>query len=181
MEVLAISGSLRRASHNGELLRAAALLLPPGAELVVWAGLREIPPYDADTDHTPPPAVLDLRAAIARADGLLVATPEYNHSIPGHLKNAFDWLSRPLATSPLKGKPAAVIGASTGMFGAIWAQAELRKVLQAIGARVLDRELPVPNADEAFGPGGAGLEPELQDELRSILADLVAAAQHVPA
>ncbi len=181
MEVLAISGSLRRDSHNAELLRAAAQLLPPGAELVVWAGLREIPPYDADADGAPPAAVLDLRAAIGRADGLLVATPEYNHSIPGQLKNALDWLSRPLATSPLKGKPAAVIGASTGMFGAVWAQAELRKVLQAIGARVLDRELPVPNADEAFGPDGGGLEPELREELRSILNGLIAAGRRVPA
>jgi chromate reductase len=92
--------------------------------------------------------VNDLKERIAAADVVLFATPEYNHSIPGHLKNALDWVSRPLADTPLRGKPVAVIGASTGMFGAVWAQAELRKVLAAIGARVLDRELPVPMADE---------------------------------
>ena len=85
---------------------------------------------------------------------MLFATPEYNHSIPGQLKNALDWLSRPLKTSPLKGKPVAVVGASTGLFGAVWAQAELRKVLGAIGARVVDRELPVGLADDAFTADG---------------------------
>jgi chromate reductase, NAD(P)H dehydrogenase (quinone) len=177
MDVLAISGSLRRDSHNAQLLRAAALVLPSGVRLVPWNGLREIPPYDADTDHAPPRAVLRLRAAITGADALLVATPEYNHSIPGQLKNAIDWLSRPLATSPLRAKPVAVVGASTGMFGAVWAQAELRKVLAATGAAVVDRELPVPNADEAFGPDGRLLEPELRLELESILGDLIGARQ----
>ena len=85
---------------------------------------------------------------------VLFATPEYNHSIPGQLKNALDWLSRPLKTSPLRNKPVAVVGASTGLFGAVWAQAELRKVLGAIGARVVDRELPVGLADDAFTDDG---------------------------
>ena len=85
---------------------------------------------------------------------MLLATPEYNHSIPGQLKNALDWLSRPLADRPLRNKPAAVVGASTGLFGAVWAQAEARKVLSAIGARVIDRELPVAMADDAFTPDG---------------------------
>ena len=86
---------------------------------------------------------------------MLVSTPEYNHSLPGQLKNALDWLSRPLAESPLRNKPAAVVGASTGLFGAVWAQAEARKVLAAIGARVIDRELPVGMADDAFADDGA--------------------------
>jgi chromate reductase len=148
MRVLGISGSLRRDSHNTELLRAAATLLPSGVEFELYEGLRDIPPYDEDEDKSQVQAVLDLKERIAAADAVLFATPEYNHSIPGHLKNALDWVSRPLADTPLKGKPVAVIGASTGMFGAVWAQAELRKVLSAIGARVLDRELPVPMADE---------------------------------
>src|SRR3954467_10696377 len=148
VRVLGISGSLRRDSHNTELLRAAATLLPSGVEFELYEGLRDIPPYDEDEDNSQVQPVLDLKERIAAADAVLFAPPEYNHSIPGHLKNALDWVSRPLADTPLKGKPVAVIGASTGMFGAVWAQAELRKVLDAIGARVLDRELPVPMADE---------------------------------
>jgi chromate reductase len=149
LRVLGISGSLRRDSHNTELLRAAASLLPSGVEFELYDGLRDIPPYDEDVrGEGEDPAVTYLKKRIAAADAIVFATPEYNHSIPGQLKNAMDWVSRPLADTPLKGKPVAVIGASTGMFGAVWAQAELRKVLGAIGARVLDRELPVPLADE---------------------------------
>jgi chromate reductase len=148
MRVLGISGSLRRDSHNTELLRAAATLLPSGVEFQLHDGLKDIPAYDADDEQTAPPAVQRLRKEMEAADMILIATPEYNHSIPGALKNALDWVSRPLATSPLRNKPVAVIGASTGMFGAVWAQAETRKVLKAIGARVIDRELPVPTADE---------------------------------
>ncbi|SRR6266550_4436361 len=148
VRVLGISGSLRRDSHNTELLRAAATLLPSGVEFELYDGLRDIPPYDEDHDQRGDAAVVRLKERIAAADAVLFATPEYNHSIPGHLKNALDWVSRPLADTPLKGKPVAVIGASTGMFGAVWAQAELRKVLAAIGAKVIDRELPVPMADE---------------------------------
>jgi chromate reductase len=148
MRVLGISGSLRRDSHNTELLRAAATLLPSGVEFEIYDGLKAIPPYDEDEDNAQVAAVNDLKERIRAADAVLIATPEYNHSVPGVLKNALDWVSRPLADTPLKGKPVAVIGASTGMFGAVWAQAEMRKVLGAIGARVVDRELPVPMADE---------------------------------
>jgi chromate reductase len=146
--VLGISGSLRSDSHNTELLRAAASLLPSGVEFELFDGLKQIPPFDEDDEQNPPASVVALRERIAQADAVLFATPEYNHSIPGHLKNALDWVSRPMATNSLRNKPVAVIGASTGMFGAVWAQAELRKVLAAIGSRVLDRELPVPAADE---------------------------------
>ena len=151
MRVLGISGSLRRDSHNTELLRAAATLLPSGTEFVIYDGLGEIPPFDEDVEKhegNAPESVGRLRAAIGEADAVLFATPEYNHSIPGVLKNGLDWVSRPYATNTLRNKPVAVMGASTGMFGAVWAQAELRKVLSAIGARVVDREIPVPTADE---------------------------------
>ena len=148
MRVLGISGSLRRDSHNTELLRAAVTLLPSGVEFELYDGLKDIPPYDDDANHAEVAAVVHLKERIAAADAILFATPEYNHSIPGQLKNALDWVSRPLADTPLRKKPVAVIGASTGMFGAVWAQAELRKVLTAIGAKVIDRELPVPMADE---------------------------------
>ena len=123
----------------------------------MWDGLAAIPPYneDDDTADRRRRAVRELREAIADADALLIATPEYNSSIPGQLKNALDWASRPHGEAALKNKPVAVVGASAGMFGAVWAQAELRKVLAASGARVLDAELPVGRAHEAFDGDGA--------------------------
>ncbi|MEA2481423.1 MAG: hypothetical protein QOJ07_3345 [Thermoleophilaceae bacterium] len=177
MRVLGISGSLRRDSHNTELLRAAATLLPSGVEFVLHDGLREIPPYDADVEHEPAPAVKALRDAIADADAVLIATPEYNHSMPGVLKNALDWVSRPLETNSLRNKPVAVIGASTGMFGAVWAQAETRKVLAAIGARVVDRELPVPTADEIVRDRAKLESSGTHSLLVGILAELIAEAR----
>ena len=176
MKVLGISGSLRRDSHNTKLLRAAAALLPPGAELELWEDLKAVPPYDADDDFGLIGRAESLQAldsAIRDADAVLFATPEYNHSIPGALKNALDWLSRPLAQSPLRGKPVAVVGASTGLFGAVWAQAELRKVLSAIGARVVDRELPVGLATDAFGDDGRLADRDLELSLGDLLAELL--------
>src|SRR5689334_4406668 len=150
MRILGISGSARRDSHNTKLLRAAAETLPAGVELVEWEGLTALPIFDEDLEAEQPAAVADLLDAIAAADAVLIATPEYNHSIPGGLKNALDWASRPFETNPLRNKPALVIGASTGLFGAVWAQAETRKVLATTGARVLDAEFPVGLADDAF-------------------------------
>lgn len=167
--ILGISGSLRRDSHNTNLLRAAAEAAPADVDLVLYDGLKDVPPYDEDDDVQPrPPAVDRLNAAIADADAVLFATPEYNTSIPGQLKNAIDWVSRPRATNTLRNKPVLVIGASTGAFGAAWAQAELRKVLSALGARVVDLELRVPQAHTRFDGG------ELTDaEIRAALADAV--------
>ncbi len=173
MRVLGISGSLRRDSHNRRLLRAAAALLPPGAEFVELDGLKAIPAFDEDDEHAPAAAVERWREQIAGADALLFATPEYNSSIPGALKNAIDWASRPFAASVLMNKPAAVIGTSTGMFGAVWAQAELRKALGAAGARVIDRELPVPDADSAFAPDGSLADRDQELALAEIVAELV--------
>jgi chromate reductase, NAD(P)H dehydrogenase (quinone) len=153
-KILGISGSLRRDSYNTSLLRAAAEAAMPGVELELYEGLKEVPPYDEDDDVTPRPAsVARIDEAIERADAVLFATPEYNSSIPGQLKNAIDWISRPVATNVLRNKPVAVVGASTGMFGAVWAQAELRKVLASLGARVLDVEVPVPQAHTRFEDG----------------------------
>jgi chromate reductase len=152
--VLGVSGSLRRDSHSTRLLRAAAEAAGPDVELELYDGLKEIPPYDEDDDVDPRPAsVARLTSAIADADAVLFATPEYNASIPGQLKNAIDWISRPVATNVLRNKPVAVVGSSTGAFGAVWAQAELRKVLAALGARVLDLELSVAHADTRFHEG----------------------------
>ncbi|GAA0909161.1 NAD(P)H-dependent oxidoreductase [Pseudonocardia zijingensis] len=158
MLLLGVSGSLRRGSHNRRLLEAAAGALPSSVRLQVFDGLAEIPPYVDDEGATAP--VQRLRSAIAGADGLLFATPEYNGSVPGQLKNALDWASRPYPDNALRGRPALVVGASTGLFGAVWAQAELRKVLRTAGADVLDDELPVGSAETAFAEGGGLADPE---------------------
>ena len=173
MRVLGISGSLRSGSHNTSLLREAGRHMRDGVEYAIYDGLREIPPYDEDLDaQGTPAAVADLKQAIAEADGVLFATPEYNSSIPGQLKNAIDWVSRPFATNPLRNKPVAVIGSSTGMFGAMWAQAELRKVLAATGARVVDAELSVPKAQAHLGEGGS-LAPEHDEGLAGVVSALL--------
>jgi chromate reductase len=172
MRVLAVSGSLRRDSHNTRLLRAAAQQLPPGVELELYDGLKQIPPFDEDDEATPAREVREWRAAIDAADAVLFATPEYNSSIPGQLKNALDWASRPKAQAALWNKPVAVVGASISIFGALWAQAELRKVLSAAGARVLDAELAVATAHEAF-EDDALIDVDLRDALSAIVADLV--------
>jgi chromate reductase len=178
MRILGIAGSLRRGSHNRRLLRAAGTLLPSGVQLVEWDGLAALPAFDEDLENTPPEVVLEFFAAIEDADALLIATPEYNASLPGALKNALDWASRPFPENVLRYKPSAVIGASTGLFGAVWAQAEVRKVLKASGAHVLESELPVGMADYAFGETGDALaDPELTARLRDLLGDLVREVQ----
>jgi chromate reductase len=180
MKVLGISGSLRRDSLNHALLREAAERLPAGAEWSEFERLREIPPYDADLEALETPAaVAELREAMREADAVLVATPEYNHSIPGVLKNALDWASRPAGQSALMGKPAAVIGASTGMFGAVWAQAETRKVLGALGGRVVEAELPVARAKELYENGRLQLSPEQYEQLEEILNELAVAVEQL--
>jgi len=178
MRVLGISGSLRRDSFNSTLLRAAAERLPGGAELVEYEGLADVAPYDEDVELEATPAVVEeLRQAVRDADAVLIATPEYNHSIPGQLKNALDWVSRPAGKSALNGKPAAVIGASTGMFGAVWAQAELRKVLGAMGGRVVETELPVGHAKDLLRDDRLELSPQQSEQLEEILAELISQAE----
>jgi chromate reductase len=172
MKVLAISGSLRRDSLNTRLLRAAAELAPSGVEVELLdpSVIKELPIYDQDDDGvTPPVAARRLRGAIRLADALLIATPEYNGTIPGGLKNVIDWASRPYGDSALKHKPTAVVGASVGLFGAVWAQAETRKSLSIAGAEVLEDEFPLGQADEAFGDDGLLAEPELNERLTEIV------------
>ena len=174
MKILGISGSLRRDSYNTALLHNVPL------ELELWDGLKSIPPYDEDDDVEPaPPAVARMRAAVAGVDAILFATPEYNASVPGQLKNAIDWLSRPFATSVLRNKPVAVVGASTGAFGAVWAQAELRKVLATAGARVVEGDVAVGHAHERFDANGVLTDEDLREQLQEVVDGLVTEA--VPA
>ena len=178
MRVLGVSGSLRRTSYNTGLLRAAADAFGPDIEFEIWGGLKTVPPYDEEDDIGPAQApVADMRATFAGVEAVLFATPEYNSSVPGQLKNALDWISRPLIASPLRNKPVAVVGASNGMFGAVWSQAELRKVLAAIGARVLDLELPVGRAATRFDADGVLVDEEIREQLAGVASALVAATR----
>jgi chromate reductase, NAD(P)H dehydrogenase (quinone) len=175
--ILGISGSLRRDSHNTNLLLAAAEAAGPDVELELYEGLELVPPYNEDDDVGPRPEAVDgLNRAIEGADGVLFSTPEYNASIPGQLKNAIDWVSRPVATNPLRNKPVAVVGASTGAFGAVWAQAELRRVLSSLGARVLDHEIPVGHAHIKFD-GGLLIDEEIRERLAEAVESLRAEAR----
>jgi chromate reductase len=173
--ILGISGSLRRGSNNTKVLCTVGKLLEAeGLDFELYEGLKQVPPYDEDDDRDPvPAAAADLRRAVAEADGLFFSTPEYNHSIPGQLKNAVDWLSRPIATNVMRNKPVAVVGASTGMFGAVWAQAELRKVLAATGARVAEGEVPIAHAHTLFDEDGTLTDPNLLEQLRAVAQALV--------
>jgi chromate reductase len=173
MKILAISGSLRSGSHNGALLRAAAEETPRNVEFERWDGLKDVPPFDQDDEADPSLAVQDFRAAVMSADAVLFATPEYNASIPGALKNALDWASRPVATNVFRNKPVAVIGASAGAFGAVWAQAELRKVLSTMGARVAEVELAVGHAHEKLDQSGELIDGAVRQELRDAVSTLV--------
>ncbi len=178
MKVLGISGSLRRDSHNTKLLRAAGeMFRSAGAEFEVYPDLKLLPPYDEDDDRDPSPvAVAQLRAAVADADALFFSTPEYNSSVPGQLKNAVDWLSRPVGSNALRNKPAAVIGASTGMFGAVWSQAELRKTLAAAGARVVEGEVAVGHAHTRFDERGELTDENIGEQVRQVVTTLISEA-----
>ena len=176
MRILAISGSLRHGSHNTDLLRGAAAAAPDGIDIELYHGLKDIPPYDADDDHPgdQPLAVQHFKDALDSADAILISTPEYNSSIPGVLKNALDWASRPLIESPVRNKPVAVLSSSTGMFGGVWAAVETRKVLGALGARTLEDTVAVPKADERLADG---VDAALLTELRAVVDALAAAVE----
>jgi len=173
--ILAISGSLRRASHNTALLRAAAAYAPEGVDVELFEGLERIPPYneDQDTDDVPT-EVARLREEIGAADAVLFSTPEYNGTMPGQLKQVVDWASRPHGqASSLWGKPVAVIGASVTDYGAIWAQDHLRKALGIAGGRVLDAELVVPKAPDHFDADGELSDDEMREQLNDLVVKLV--------
>jgi chromate reductase, NAD(P)H dehydrogenase (quinone) len=184
LRILAVSGSLRAGSHNTSLLRAAADAAPAGVEVDLFdpAGIADLPLYDQDLDaHDVPASVTRLREAWAGADAILFATPEFNGSVPGGLKNAVDWASRPRLEAALTGKTVAVVGASPGQFGAMWAQADLRKILGIAGARVVGDELPVTRVHEKLAADGRLLDAELGERLRLLLGTLAAEAAPVVA
>ena len=184
MKILALSGSLRRESFNTALAHAARELAPDGLEIEVYDGLGLLPHYDQDLDHedveTPEP-VAELRRRIEDADALLLITPEYNGSTTGVLKNAIDWASARHRGSWLRNKTVAVAGATTGQYGAIWAQQDLKRILGIAGARVVGGELPVSTAHERFDAHGRITDPLLAKRVRDHVELLVQEAQPVSA
>lgn len=171
LRILAVSGSLRRRSFNTALVEAAIELAPPGVELVRFAGIREMPHFDEDLEADGDPSVDAWRSALRGADALLVATPEYNASLPSALKNAIDWASRPLSKTPFRGLPVAVMGASPGGLGSVRAQLHLRDALAAVGAHVL----PAPDVMVARAPERFDADLRLVDEpTRAVVAGTLA-------
>jgi chromate reductase, NAD(P)H dehydrogenase (quinone) len=173
--ILAISGSLRKDSHNTGLLRAAAEQAPEGVTIELYEDLESLPPFNEDREGDPGSVVDEMRQRIREADALLFSTPEYNTTIPGQLKHLVDWGSRPYGgEAALYGKPAAVIGASKSEYGALWAQDHLRKALALAGASVTEVELPVGKAHEKFDETGKLNDQETIDQLEQIVAAVVA-------
>ncbi len=171
LEILGIAGSLRRASYNRRLLREAARIAPEDMNITIFEGLGDIPPFNEDVEAEGyPESVQRLHRAIAQADGILVAVPEYNYGVTGVLKNAIDWASRPAGRSPLEGKPAAVMGASMGMGGSARAQLALRDSFVFTQTPVLPGpEVLVAGAHEQFDDNGHLLRGDTRDFVRSLL------------
>lgn len=174
--IAAFGGSLRRGAFNTSLLNAACRLAPEDVE-VTLVDIHELPLYNADLDEhygggPQPAAATELRNALERADAVLIVTPEYNWSVPGFIKNAIDWVSRPAMKSPLAGKPALIMGASGGPAGTGRAQLHLRQVLLSTRTRVLVESLELPFAAEHIDEDGQ-LDPDTADEVRKLMALLV--------
>lgn len=171
VKILGIAGSIRRASLNRAALRAAAELVPEGAELTTFE-INEIPPFNQDSEADPPAVVTDLKTAIRDADAILFVSPEYNYSIPGVLKNAIDWASRPYGDSAWEGKPAAIMGVSGGAIGTARMQYDLRKVMVFLNMFPLNKpEVMIGNSGQKFdGEGNLTDEPT-----REIMAKQLAA------
>jgi len=174
VKILGIPGSLRKGSFNRKLVHVAQKLLPQGATLDVF-DINGIPPFSEDDEKNVPQKVTDFKAAIRRADAILFATPEYNYSIPGVLKNAIDWASRPYGDSAWMGKPAAIIGASLGRFGSARAQYHLRQVCVYLDMDVINQpEVMVGGASEMFDAQGNLTHQSSRESLGELLQALVA-------
>ncbi|MBN2005646.1 MAG: NAD(P)H-dependent oxidoreductase [Anaerolineae bacterium] len=172
LRVLGISGSLRKASYNTALLRVAAELATPEMALEIF-DLSALPMFNQDLETPFPEAVAEFRARLAQSDAVLIATPEYNSSVSSALKNAIDWASRP-PEQPLKGKPIAVMGATTGNFGTVRAQSHLRQILTHVGALPLGKpEVLVARAEQAFDGAGKLVDETAREFLKELLAALI--------
>ena len=176
VNILGIAGSLRQGSYNKALLRAAAELLPPGASLEIF-DLQGVTPFNPDVETSPPAGVIEFKSKIRAAGAILFATPEYNYSVPGVLKNAIDWASRPSGDSAWKGKAAAIMSASTGMLGGARAQYHLRQVFITLNMRcVVQPELIVTFAAQKFDETGRLIDEAARKIMRLLLQELIALA-----
>ena len=173
LRLLGVAGSLRKASLNRALLRAIAEVLPDTATLDLFEGLGALPTFDPDVAGEPEP-VVRWKAALAAADGVVIATPEYNYSIPGVLKNAIDWASRPPPTSPLRNKPMGIVSAATGISGGMRAQYHLRQILVFTNSpAMLQPEVIIPRAHERFDADGRLVDVSTRELLSKFGAGLV--------
>lgn len=184
MRVLAISGSLRGGSYNTSLLNALATAMPDGHDWQVLDPklVKHLPPYDQDDEQQHIATNLPLRAIMAElhaADVVVISTPEYNGSIPGQLKNMLDWASRPFDGNPLRSKPVAVLSASDGQFGGVWANNELRKVVGTLGGRVIERQVALPLAHMQFDDAGALRNAGTQGQVDALARDIAASIPYV--
>jgi len=172
--ILGFAGSLRKYSYNKALLRAAAELVPKGAKLEIF-DIEGIPLYNQDLEYEMPAKVKEFKAKIRSADAILVATPEYNYSIPGVLKNAIDWASRPPGDNSFDGKPVAIMSASIGMLGGARAQYHLRQVFVTLNMYPINKpEVMVPLAEEKFDENGRLKDDKTRAKIRELLENLVA-------
>jgi chromate reductase len=175
VKILGISGSLRKGSYNGGLLEAAKKLLPANCSLEIF-DLSDIPLYNQDKEAKLPKAVVELKAKVRAADAILIATPEYNYSMPGVLKNALDWGSRPYGDNAWDGKPLAIMGASPGMLGTARAQYHLRQVFVYLNMHALNRpEVMVPAAHEKFDAKGRLTDAKTREKIKELLKALAEA------
>ncbi len=172
--ILGFAGSLRKGSYNKALLRAAAELLPENAKIEIF-DLEGIPPYNMDIENRMPEKVKEFKAKIRAADALLIATPEHNYSIPGVLKNAIDWASRPNGDNSFEGKPAAIMSASPGMLGGVKAQFHLRQTFVFLDIRALNRpEVIVNFVAEKVDDKGRVIDEKTREKIKELLVALVA-------
>jgi chromate reductase len=172
IKVLAFAGSLRVGSYNKALVRAAQQVKPPNVALEIF-DLADIPPYNADQENTPPPRVVEFKQKIRDADALLIASPEYNFSIPGVLKNAIDWASRPPTSTPLDGKPVAIMSASTGRFGGARAQYHLRQTFVFLNMHPINRpEVMLSDAANNVDENGNVINQQTRQLIRQLLEAL---------
>ncbi|MGA9623214.1 MAG: NAD(P)H-dependent oxidoreductase [Bryobacteraceae bacterium] len=171
--ILGIAGSLRQASYNRAALRAAGQLVPEGARLDIF-DLAGIPPFNQDDERNPPTRVVELKRSIRSSDAILLVTPEYNYSIPGALKNAIDWASRPYGDNSWEGKPVAVMGASAGALGTARAQYHLRQVFVFLNMHAVNRpEVMISSAAERFDEQGNLQDENTRKHIRNLLESLV--------
>lgn len=173
VKILGIAGSLRRGSYNRAALRAAQEVAPENVRLEVFDDLEKIPPFNQDKENEPPEAVALLKQMVRDADGILFVTPEYNYSVPGVLKNAIDWASRPYGDSAWEGKPAAIMGASIGMTGTARAQYHLRQMFVFLNMHALNRpEVMIPFAQDKFDEKGRLKDEKTRQKIRELLGAL---------